>query len=90
VNYEDVLHVTPDDAVALIDRLEAGDEVRSTRGERIRTHKEISHETATTGLRVPGSAGEQTARTIGGESPRADTAPGFRPKVRGEHGDGRA
>jgi hypothetical protein len=30
----------------------------------------------------------ESARTIGGETPRADIAPGFRPKVTGEEGDG--
>jgi NADH-quinone oxidoreductase subunit E len=84
VNYEDFYTVTPEGAVALIDKLEAGEEVTSVRGEPIRTHREISHEMATSGLRVPGSAGERTARTIGGESPRADTGPGFRPKAPGE------
>jgi NADH-quinone oxidoreductase subunit E len=84
INYEDFYAVTPEDAVELVDRLDLGEEVRSVRGEPIKTARDISHEMATTGLRVPGSAGEQTARTIGGESPRADTAPGFRPKVRGE------
>jgi NADH-quinone oxidoreductase subunit E len=86
INYEDFYNVAPDAAVALVDRLAAGEEVRSVRGEAVRSSREISHETATTGLRVPGTAGEQTARTIGGESPRADVGPGFRPKVRGEDG----
>ena len=86
INYEDFYRVTAESVVELIDRLEAGQEVYSERGERVRTHREISHETATVGLRVPGSAGDQSARTIGGESPRADTAPGFRPKVTGELG----
>jgi NADH-quinone oxidoreductase E subunit len=84
INYEDFYRASPQDIVALIERLVAGEEVRSVRGERVRTHTEISREVATTGLRAPGSAGEQTARTIGGESPRADTAPGFRPRVGGE------
>jgi NADH-quinone oxidoreductase subunit E len=88
VNYEDFYGMTSDRAVELIDRLDAGEEVRSERGEPVKTSREIAHETATTGLRVPGSAGDQTARTIGGESPRPDTAPGFRPKVRGEDGSG--
>lgn len=83
VNYEDFYRVAPEDAAALVDRLEAGEEVRSVRGERVKTHSEISLELATTGLRVPGGAGEQSARTIGGESPRVDTAPGTRPKVPG-------
>ena len=86
INYEDFCGVTPESASSLIDRLAAGEEVRSVRGERVRTHTAVSYETATAGLRVPGTAGEQTARTIGGESPRADTAPGWRPKVEGEEG----
>jgi NADH:ubiquinone oxidoreductase subunit E len=87
VNYEDFYNVSPEDAVQLIDRLESGDDVVSVRGESVKTHKQVSHEMATTGLRVPGSAGDQSARTIGGESPRPDTAPGFRPKARGETED---
>jgi NADH-quinone oxidoreductase subunit E len=87
VNYEDFYGVTPDDAVALLDKLASGEEVASVRGEPVKTHREISYETATTGLRVPGGAGDERARTIGGESPRADTAPGFRPKALGEDGD---
>jgi NADH:ubiquinone oxidoreductase subunit E len=84
VNYEDFYRVTPEGAASLVDELEAGHDLHSERGERVKTHKEISHEIATTGLGVPASAEAQTARTIGGESPRADTAPGWRPKVRGE------
>ncbi|CAN5539620.1 NADH-quinone oxidoreductase subunit NuoE [soil metagenome] len=86
VNYEDFYRLTPQDAIALIDEIAAGAEVTSVRGEAVKTHKQVSHETATTGLRVPGTAGDQTERTIGGESPRADTAPGFRPKARGDGG----
>jgi NADH-quinone oxidoreductase subunit E len=88
INYEDFYRVSPEQAVELIDRLDRGDTVTSVRGEEVRTQRQISFETATVGLRVPGSAGEQTARTIGGESPRADTAPGFRPRVPGDTGDG--
>jgi NADH-quinone oxidoreductase subunit E len=86
VNYEDFYDMTPERAVDLVDRLERDEDVRSTRGEPVKTSKEIARETATTGLRVPGTAGDQTARTIGGESPRKDTAPGFRPKVKGVGG----
>jgi NADH:ubiquinone oxidoreductase subunit E len=86
INYEDFYNVGPDSAVELLDRLAAGEEVRSVRGEPVKSSKEISYETATTGLRIPGTAGEQTARTIGGESPPADVGPGFRPKVHGENG----
>jgi NADH-quinone oxidoreductase E subunit len=84
INYEDFYRLTPEVATALVDELAAGRDVHSVRGEPVQTHRDISYEIATTGLRVPGSAGEQTARTIGGESPRADTAPGWRPKVRGD------
>ena len=84
INLEDFLDVTPDMARGFVDRIAAGDEVRSTRGEQVRTAREISYETATAGLRVPGTAGDQSERTIGGEVPRPDTAPGMRPKERGE------
>ena len=84
INYEDFYNVSPDDARALIDRLEEGRETTSFRGQKVRSSKEIAREIATSGLRVPGSAGEQEERTIGGESPRADTAPGIRPKEKGQ------
>jgi NADH:ubiquinone oxidoreductase subunit E len=87
INYEDFLNTTAESAVNLVERLAAGEEIRSARGEVVKPSKEASYETATTGLRVPGSAGEQSARTVGGESPPADIGPGFRPKVRGEDGD---
>lgn len=83
INYEDFYNLSPDDARALIDRLEEGTALTSTRGEAVQTSKEISREIATSGLRVPGTAGDQTERTLGGESPRADTAPGVRPKEKG-------
>ena len=84
INYEDFYNVSPDDARALIDRLEEGRETRSFRGQKVMSSKEIAREIATSGLRVPGTAGEQEERTIGGESPRADTAPGIRPKEKGQ------
>ena len=83
INYEDFYNLTPDGARTLIDRLEEGAALTSTRGQAVQTSKEISREIATSGLRVPGTAGDQTERTLGGESPRADTAPGVRPKVKG-------
>jgi len=93
INYEDFYNVSPDDARALIDRLEEGRETTSFRGQKVMSSKEIAREIATSGLRVPGTAGEQEERTIGGESPRADTAPGIRPKEkgheRGPEGQGR-
>jgi hypothetical protein len=64
----------------LIDRLERGDEVTSVRGQTVKTSREIAHETALAGARLPGTTGDHSARLIGGETPRADTAPGFRPK----------
>jgi NADH-quinone oxidoreductase subunit E len=86
INYEDFYNVSADDARALVDQLERGDEVSSVRAQPVRTGREISYEIATAGLRVPGTAGDHVARTIGGESPRADTAPGTRPKERGTDG----
>ena len=84
INYEDFYDVTPESVVKLIDELERGGTVTSVRGEPVKTAKEISYEIATAGSALPGTAGDHAARTIGGESPRPDTAPGFRPK---EHGD---
>jgi hypothetical protein len=61
--------------------------VLSVRGEKISTSGEISYETGTAGLRIP--PGPITPeRTIGGESPHADTAPGFRPKELGDDSTG--
>ncbi|MDQ3940677.1 MAG: NAD(P)H-dependent oxidoreductase subunit E [Actinomycetota bacterium] len=80
INYEDFYKVSPEGAVELLDRLERGDEVRSVHNEVVMTSKEIAHEIATSGMRW--ALGEmEEARTIGGETPRADTAPGFRPKL---------
>ena len=84
VNYEDFYKVTPERAVDLVDRLELDDEVRSERGQVVRDSRAISRETACAGLRfVPDEM--ESMRTIGGESPRVDTAPGFRPKVEGHN-----
>lgn len=79
VNYEDFYDVKPSDAAEIVDRLASGMPLTSTRGERVKTAKEISFETATAGLHSPGTAGDHTARTIGGESVRPDTSPGMRP-----------
>jgi NADH-quinone oxidoreductase subunit E len=83
VNYEDFYRMSPAEAISIVDRLERGEIVLSVRGEVVRPAREISRETATAGLRVPGTAGDHTARTIGGEVARPDTAPGFRPPVTG-------
>jgi NADH-quinone oxidoreductase subunit E len=85
INYEDFYNVTPRGAAEAVDKLARGHEVRSVRGEPVRTSKEISYEMATTGLRVP-TGDVETARTIGGESPPPDAAPGFRPKEVGSDG----
>lgn len=79
VNYEDFYNVNPSDAAEIVDSLERGAELTSSRGERVKTHREISLETATVGLRSPGTAGDHTARTLGGETVRPDTSPGTRP-----------
>ncbi|MDQ4025237.1 MAG: NAD(P)H-dependent oxidoreductase subunit E [Actinomycetota bacterium] len=79
VNYEDFYDVKPADAAEIVDRVESGAPLTSSRGERVKTAKEISYETATVGLRSPGTAGDHTARTLGGESARPDTSPGTRP-----------
>jgi NADH-quinone oxidoreductase subunit E len=82
INYEDFYRVTPRNAVDVVDELERGREVRSVRGEPVKTSKEISYEMATTGLGVP-TGDVEPQRTIGGESPPPDAAPGFRPKEQG-------
>jgi NADH-quinone oxidoreductase subunit E len=82
INYEDFYKVSPEEAVEIVDKLASGDEVRSVRGEVVKSAKEIAHETATAGLREM-TLPVGSARTIGGESPRADTAPGFRPREEG-------
>lgn len=78
VNYEDFYDVKPEDVADMVDRIER-DVLTSSRGEPVKTHKEISRETATVGLRSPGTAGDHTGRTLGGESVRPDTSPGTRP-----------
>ena len=85
VNYEDFYDVSHDDAIELVDKLARGDEVHSSRGQLVKDSRLISHETATAGLRWA-EAGVEEARTIGGEVPRPDTAPGTRPKVLGDEG----
>ena len=84
INYEDFYRVTPDDIAELIAQLRRGDEVRSVRGEAVKTATEIARETAAAGTRLPTGATNGSARTIGGESPPEDVAPGFRPRVEGD------
>lgn len=86
VNYEDILRVTPDDVTAIVERLRAGEALRSSANEVVKTHREASLEIALTGAYgsdEPASA--DTARTVSGEVPASDMAPGFRPPV-GGHG----
>lgn len=83
VNYEDFYRMTPEGAVDVVDRIARGDDVRSVAGERIKTHKEISYEIATAGLRRP-RAEPGRERTVGGETPPRDFAPGVRPPVLGD------
>jgi NADH-quinone oxidoreductase subunit E len=84
INYEDFYGVTPESAVELVDKLERGEELQSVRGGTVKSSREISRETANAGVRS--FAGEiEEMRTIGGETPRADIAPGHRPPEKG-HG----
>ena len=86
INYEDFYKVTPGSAAELVEKLEGGEEVRSVRGELVKDSRAISRETACAGARhVTGEM--ESLRTIGGETPRVDTAPGFRPKVEGHKRD---
>ena len=88
VNYEDFYKVTPGEAVTLAEKLRRDEEVRSSRGEKVRDAKEIARETAMIGLSPPGTAGDIVEpKTFGGESPIGEAAPGFRPKQTG-HPDG--
>ena len=83
INYEDFYNVTPESAVALVDQLERGEELRSVRGEPVKSSKELSRETAIAGVRRMSMEMEHM-RTIGGETPRADTAPGHSPPEKGD------
>lgn len=87
VNYEDFYKVAPEEAVALVDRLAKGETIRSVAGEPVKTSKEIARETALTGARMPTERIEpDSAVGIGGDSPPADVAPGFRPAAGGDEG----
>ena len=86
INYEDFYDVTPERAVELVDRLQRGETVTSARGEAVMTQREVSYETALAGARLPGTAGDHEARTVGGESPREDMKVGDRPKLRDDEG----
>lgn len=60
INYEDFYRVTPQEAVALVDKLALGEEVRSVRGQPIQTSREISYEIAVTGAYRPQRKNDQT------------------------------
>jgi len=83
INYEDFYDTTPESASQLVEKLERGEEVRSVRGEPVRTATEIARETAMAGVVLPGTAGDVVARTVGGESQPTDFYPGHRPRVEG-------
>lgn len=84
INYEDFYDLTPAIAAELVERLAAGHEVLSARGQRVRTSSEISREVAMTGVGLPDLPAD--ARTVAGEVPAADMAPSSRPKVPGDAG----
>lgn len=81
VNYEDFYNATPEGAVELVDKLQRGEEVRSAGGDAVKSSREISFETATAGARLPGTAGDHRARTVGGEAQPPDLLPSSRPKL---------
>ena len=90
VNYEDFYNVTPADAVGLVDAIERGEAITSVGGQKVRTAKEISRETALTGTLsargLPGGTvheGEALS-TVGGETPIVN--PAERPPVLGDEG----
>ena len=85
INYEDFYGITPESAVELVDKLDRGEELRSVRDQPVKSSREISHETATAGVRRLATDME-SMRTIGGETPRVDTAPGHRPPEKGGKG----
>ena len=85
INYEDFYRVDTEQVLLLVERLRRGEEVHSSRGQRVRTSKQIALETATVGLRS-GGAGEQVQETFGGESMLGHEGPGFRPKEAGGRG----
>jgi NADH-quinone oxidoreductase subunit E len=88
INYEDFYDMTPEKAVGLVEQIAGGQDVKSSRGEVVKTHREISREVAAAGVRKGKSETEmEHLRTVSGEAPPADMAPGFRPKESG-HQDG--
>ena len=86
VNYEDFYNVTPEQAIEIVDKLARGEVVLSVAGEPVKTSKQISHETATAGIRRPVTEMEHMP-TMGGETSKQDPGPGLRPKVQGKGQD---
>jgi NADH-quinone oxidoreductase subunit E len=86
INYEDFYRATPESAVELVERIARDETVTSERGEEVKTHRAVSYETAVAGARLPGTAGDIQARTVGGESPREDMKVGDRPKLDPDEG----
>jgi hypothetical protein len=82
VNYEDFYKVSATEAIEIVDKLARGEVVLSVRGEPVKTSKEISHETATAGIRRPVTEMEDMP-TMGGEFAKIGDGPGERPKVMG-------
>lgn len=88
VNYEDFYSVTADEAVALVDKIESGQPITSVAGQKVRTAKEISRETALAGTPTArGTSGGtvhtgESLSTIGGETPIVN--PAERPPVLGD------
>lgn len=82
INYEDLYEVTSESMADMIDTLAEGDGYTTPRGQRVKSSKEISLETAMSGAGLD-ALGDFTARTVSGEVLPADMAPGTRPKVRG-------
>ncbi len=88
INYEDFYNVAPGDVAGVVDKLAGGQGVMSVVGAPVKTHKEISREVALTGTMHKIDVRPATERTVGGESPPADLAPGTRPQVPGVGSDG--
>ena len=84
INYEDFYDLTPEAVVDLIQKIGRGEDVRSVRGETVKTATEIARETALAGVRRESEDLVHAAHTVGGESMTTDIAPGFRPRVEGE------
>lgn len=55
VNYEDFYRVTPEELRLIVEKLGRDEEITSTRGEPVRTVREVSYETAMAGVRKAGS-----------------------------------